>query len=341
MPTSLYARRRAFLAHTALSFPYTSPRQQSQPPPPPPTPPQQQFLCNSYKSYQIHTLDATTFFHIDIKQLNHNSSGEPKQQTMATVSLLNVTVRNNPAPFNAPYEFEITFECLEPLQKDLEWKLTYVGSATSSEHDQELDSLLVGPIPVGVNKFIFEADPPNTTRIPATEILGVTVILLTCSYDDREFVRVGYYVNNEYEDETLANEPPAKPVLEKIRRSILAEKPRVTRFAIKWDSEESAPAEFPPEQPDVDQAEDDEARYGAEDDGEEEDGEAPELVEGGSGEAAKAKAPQGEDAEMEGVENGDGKEEEDEESSDAGSEDIENESRFGGGRGRGGRRGRG
>lgn len=50
--------------------------------------------------------------------------------TMATVSILNVSVRNNPAPFNAPYEFEITFECLEPLQKDLEWKLTYVGSAT-------------------------------------------------------------------------------------------------------------------------------------------------------------------------------------------------------------------
>lgn len=50
---------------------------------------------------------------------------------MATVSLLNVTVRNNPAAFSDPYEFEITFECLEPLMKDLEWKLTYVGSATS------------------------------------------------------------------------------------------------------------------------------------------------------------------------------------------------------------------
>ncbi|KAK3704483.1 Histone chaperone asf1, partial [Vermiconidia calcicola] len=157
---------------------------------------------------------------------------------MATVSLLNVAVRNNPAQFTSPYEFEITFECLEPLQKDLEWKLTYVGSATSSEHDQELDSLLVGPIPVGVNKFVFEADPPNTSRIPATEILGVTVILLSCSYDDREFVRVGYYVNNEYMDEALAAEPPAKPVIEKVRRNILAEKPRVTRFAIKWDSEE-------------------------------------------------------------------------------------------------------
>ncbi|KAK4960147.1 Histone chaperone asf1 [Elasticomyces elasticus] len=237
---------------------------------------------------------------------------------MASVSLLNVAVRNNPAPFNAAYEFEITFECLEPLAKDLEWKLTYVGSATSSDHDQELDSLLVGPIPVGVNKFVFEADPPNTAHIPATEILGVTVILLTCSYDEREFVRVGYYVNNEYVDETLANEPPAKPVLEKIKRSILAEKPRVTRFAIKWDSEESAPAEFPPEQNDVDEQEEDGVNYGAEEEeeGDEEEGEeAPELAEG---EATATKKEVGEDADMEGVEA--------EKEDDDGSEDLEEES---------------
>lgn len=104
----------------------------------------------------------------------------------------------------------------------------------SSEHDQELDSLLVGPVPRGVNKFVFQADPPDLSRIPNSEIIGVTVILLTCSYDGREFVRVGYYVNNEYTDETLQENPPSKPVIEQIRRNILAEKPRVTRFAIKW-----------------------------------------------------------------------------------------------------------
>lgn len=148
----------------------------------------------------------------------------------------------------------------------------------------------------------------------------MTVILLTCSYDDREFVRVGYYVNNEYTDEALANDPPAKPVLEKIRRSILAEKPRVTRFAIKWDSEESAPAEFPPEQPDVDQQEDDETAYGAEEEEEEaaEEGDAPELVEGGEA-AAKAKV-EGEDMEMEGMD------EEKEEEGEEGSEDLEESS---------------
>ncbi|RFU29248.1 hypothetical protein B7463_g7107, partial [Scytalidium lignicola] len=203
---------------------------------------------------------------------------------MSVVSLLGVNVLKNPAKFTDSYEFEITFECLESLQKgkwrfrstasfpipltlnsatDLEWKLIYVGSATSSEHDQELDSLLVGPIPIGVNKFIFEADPPDTKRIPDAEILGVTVILLTCAYDGREFVRVGYYVNNEYDSDELNADPPAKPILERVKRNVLAEKPRVTRFAIKWDSDASAPPEYPPDQPEADLVADGD-EYGAE-----------------------------------------------------------------------------
>ncbi|KAL2860465.1 histone chaperone [Aspergillus pseudodeflectus] len=232
---------------------------------------------------------------------------------MSVVSLLGVKILNNPAQFLSSYQFEITFECLEQLQKDLEWKLTYVGSATSSEYDQELDSLLVGPIPVGVNKFIFEADPPDLRRIPTSEILGVTVILLTCSYDGREFVRVGYYVNNEYDSEELTADPPAKPIIERIRRNILAEKPRVTRFAIKWDSEESAPAEYPPEQPEADVLEDDSNAYGAEE-VELENALVRELEE-----AEKEEPAKGEDHEMEGTDNH-------EELSDAESEDIEDES---------------
>ena len=36
---------------------------------------------------------------------------------MSVVSLLGAKLINNPAPFLAPYQFEITFECLEQLQK--------------------------------------------------------------------------------------------------------------------------------------------------------------------------------------------------------------------------------
>ncbi|KAJ5793649.1 hypothetical protein N7457_000248 [Penicillium paradoxum] len=213
---------------------------------------------------------------------------------MSVVSLLGVKNLNNPAPFTASYQFEITFECLEQLQKDLEWKLTYVGSATSSEYDQELDSLLVGPIPVGVNKFIFEADAPDVKRIPTSEMLGVTVILLTCSYDGREFVRVGYYVNNEYDSEELAAEPPAKPIIERIRRNVLAEKPRVTRFAIKCGA------------------------YGAEE---------RELEAALLKELEESNKPaEGDDHEMDGADAPAGKDDDEDDISDAESEDLEAES---------------
>ncbi|KAG0642876.1 ASF1 like histone chaperone-domain-containing protein [Tuber brumale] len=235
---------------------------------------------------------------------------------MSVVSLLNVNVLKNPARFADKYQFEITFECLEPLTKDLEWKLTYVGSANSTEHDQELDSLLVGPIPVGVNKFVFEAEPPALAKLPSSEILGVTVVLLTCSYDGREFVRVGYYVSNEYDSEELNNEPPKQVQTDRIVRNVLAEKPRVTRFAIKWDSEESAPSEFPPDQPEADEAEDDADNYGAEEE------------EGLEGEEEAGAAPADEDVEMGGADDtaGPAASKETDEVSDDGSEDLEAES---------------
>ena len=53
-----------------------------------------------------------------------------------------------------------------------------------SQVDQELASLLVGPVPVGVvNKFIFDADPPSPDLIPASELVSVdcdiTVMFVT------------------------------------------------------------------------------------------------------------------------------------------------------------------
>lgn len=63
-------------------------------------------------------------------------------------------------------------------------------------------------------------------------------MLLTCSYRGQEFVRVGYFINNEYTDPELRENPPAKPLFDKVARNILATKPRVTRFKINWDNAE-------------------------------------------------------------------------------------------------------
>ena len=128
-----------------------------------------------------------------------------------------------------------------------------MGSAHDASKDQTLDEILVGPIPVGVNKFVLQADAPDPTQLPPDEILGVTVVLVTCSYREREFIRVGYYVNNEYVDpnpppvvmgedgEPIKPVPPKYPQLDlnHVHRQILADKPRVTKFAIPWTEDEA------------------------------------------------------------------------------------------------------
>jgi histone chaperone ASF1 len=148
------------------------------------------------------------------------------------------TVLDNPTSFVNPFQFEITFECLTELDEgkqsttpfaqvwlvlrrftdcahsphdflDLEWKVLYVGSAHDAGKDQVLDEILVGPVPVGMSKFLLSADAPLVEHLPDTEVLGVTVVLVTCSYRSREFVRIGYYVNNEYVD---PNAPPPAPM---------------------------------------------------------------------------------------------------------------------------------
>ncbi|KAM8824107.1 histone chaperone asf1b-B-like [Synchiropus picturatus] len=155
--------------------------------------------------------------------------------TMAKVQVLNVAVLDNPSPFRNPFQFEITFECMEDLPEDLEWKIIYVGSAESEEYDQVLDSVLVGPVPAGRHMFVFQADAPNTGLIPESDAVGVTVVLITCTYRGQEFIRIGYYVNNEYTEPELRENPPIKPDYTQLQRNILASNPRVTRFHINWE----------------------------------------------------------------------------------------------------------
>ena len=76
--------------------------------------------------------------------------------------------------------------------------------------------------------------------------------MITCSYHQQEFVRVGYFVHNDYESAELRETPPENPDMsQKISRNIMvssdwregnsdlihsvkAEEPRVTRFRINW-----------------------------------------------------------------------------------------------------------
>lgn len=87
--------------------------------------------------------------------------------------------------------------------------------------------------------FHIQADPPDPSKIRDEDIIGVTVLLLTCSYLGQEFIRVGYYVNNDYDDEQLREEPPPRVLIDRVQRNILADKPRVTKFPINFHPETS------------------------------------------------------------------------------------------------------
>jgi len=114
--------------------------------------------------------------------------------------------------------------------------LIYVSCPENAALDQEIDSCLVGPVPPGVNSFEFQSPAPDPKLIPEQDLLGVAALILTGSYAEQEFVRVGYYQNTEYEggeEEKTAMEGK-KVVVDKLVRDI-SKKPRVTRFQIKWD----------------------------------------------------------------------------------------------------------
>lgn len=86
-------------------------------------------------------------------------------------------------------------------------------------------------------KFVLDAPAPDLSKIPQKDVLGVTAILLTCSYNNQEFFRCGYYVNNIYDNDEMNFNQPEEIKIQNVVRSILADKPRITKFNIDWDNE--------------------------------------------------------------------------------------------------------
>eukprot|EP00992_Anisonema_acinus_P015019 TRINITY_DN9571_c0_g1_i1.p1 TRINITY_DN9571_c0_g1~~TRINITY_DN9571_c0_g1_i1.p1 ORF type:complete len:155 (-),score=21.33 TRINITY_DN9571_c0_g1_i1:168-632(-) len=154
---------------------------------------------------------------------------------MAAIQVSNVSLMVNPARYQEEFNFYVRFDAIEELRDDLEWKLVYVGSSESEKYDQILEDVLVGPVVRGPNEFVLNAPAPDWTKIPPEHVLGVTVILLICSYKEQEFIRVGYYVNNDYETEEERENPPDNICIGRVMRNVLVEQPRVTTHSINWN----------------------------------------------------------------------------------------------------------
>eukprot|EP00656_Telonema_subtile_P031365 TRINITY_DN34334_c0_g1_i2.p1 TRINITY_DN34334_c0_g1~~TRINITY_DN34334_c0_g1_i2.p1 ORF type:complete len:144 (-),score=26.71 TRINITY_DN34334_c0_g1_i2:60-491(-) len=138
---------------------------------------------------------------------------------MSCINVTDVQVLNNPAMFTDDLQFEISFECIAPLKEDLEWKMIYVGSADDDTHDQELESVLVGPVEMGLNRFVFQGDAPNPALIPKDDLLGVTVVLVTCSYRDKEFIRICLLYTSDAADEEDSVDLGGRRIIKKKKKT--------------------------------------------------------------------------------------------------------------------------
>ena len=156
---------------------------------------------------------------------------------MSSINILNIIPKQITTKFTEPFSFEIIFEVLSELKKEMEWKMIYIGSAEDKKYDQILETIEIdGPFHLGSMKFEFIGEAPDINLIPESEVLGVTAIVLCCSYNNQEFFRCGYYLNNLYDNEEMNMNPPDKIDQNRIIRSLLADKPRITRFEIDWDN---------------------------------------------------------------------------------------------------------
>ena len=95
-----------------------------------------------------------------------------------------------------------------------------------------------------------QAPAPDPTRIPADDLLGTTVLMVTCSYRTHEFIRVGYYVNNAYSEPLgegeIANERQPMNRGPKSTHSLL----HVTHNSPDFPRRRGAPEAMPAEQGD-------------------------------------------------------------------------------------------
>ena len=75
---------------------------------------------------------------------------------------------------------------------------------------------------------------PDPFKFPnQSDVVGVTVMMITAFYRKQEFFRCSYFVYNNFTEEKGSDQ--GELVLDALVRSILVEKPRIRLYEIMWD----------------------------------------------------------------------------------------------------------
>ena len=123
------------------------------------------------------------------------------------------------------------------LKKEIEWKMIYIFSDNKKD-DQILSEIRINPTnQLGKKVIDFIGDAPIIEKIPQSDVLGAALILLCSSYNEQVFFRCGYFINVYYDNDEMNINIPEKIEVNHLVRDILADKPRIVIFEIKWEEE--------------------------------------------------------------------------------------------------------
>ena len=148
---------------------------------------------------------------------------------MYPIEIIYIKVLNNFCNINSLFIFEVLYEIKYTLETDFQINAIYITSPLEKKNDQELELFTLPSKKIGKFKVILKIQPPNYNNFKLEELMEVTVILLTVSYQKNELIRIGYYLNNEIVFEKEADQKNSF-IKENILRKILSDKPRITYF---------------------------------------------------------------------------------------------------------------
>eukprot|EP00758_Cryptobia_borreli_P006512 Tbor_TRINITY_DN5168_c0_g3::TRINITY_DN5168_c0_g3_i1::g.25607::m.25607/K10753/ASF1; histone chaperone ASF1 len=152
---------------------------------------------------------------------------------LAEVELMSANPSNYCEGLSWKFRVEVLDNLTEPISIGFQW----VGSALSSEYDQQLDEFTVGPFPTGASEFLLECDGPDPNLVPRDELIGVTVLQIFMMFRGQCFLKIGYYSQVAYFDDFLNNNPPLIVDSSMLARFLVMSQPSIVSIPIVWYKE--------------------------------------------------------------------------------------------------------
>ena len=154
------------------------------------------------------------------------------------ISVTNIKFDTNNTLLSNGYHFDVNVECLQNVN-DIVWKVSY----TDGSSEQKLLETTPEQVTAGVHTIRLDTTAPSFSDVE-TRLLQAGgresgAIMISGMKNGKEFVRVGYFVANAYNDPELLANPPKQLLFEKLHSHVM-NTPITTTFDIDWGLEGGA-----------------------------------------------------------------------------------------------------